>query len=86
MEEAGTIMKAIGYRYNNEDGDACIEYHVDNLPEEIYEQEIRPKLPYGGKLSIQKKIIEKPLIQFGQDECKCIFHQYSFHGKCWYGP
>ena len=45
MEEAGTIMKAIGYRYNNEDGDACIEYHVDNLPEEIYEQEICPNLP-----------------------------------------
>jgi len=67
-------MKGIGYRYNNDDGNACVEYHVDNLPENIYEQEIHPKLPYGGRLSIQKHENEKPLVQFQQDEC--IFHAF----------
>jgi len=52
MEEVGMIIKHIGYRYNNENGNACIEYHVDDFLEEIYEQEIHPNLPYGGKLGI----------------------------------
>ena len=66
MEEAGTIMKGIGYRYNNDDGEACVEYHVDNLPEEIYTQEIPPNLPYGGKLSFWKKILRSHSFSLGK--------------------
>ena len=59
-------MKAIGYRYNNEDGDTCIEYHVDNLPEEIYKQEIPPNLPYGGKLSIRENKLRSHSFSLGK--------------------
>ena len=83
MEQNKEIMRGTGYRQVNKNGDSCIEYHVDDLSQEMINK-IVPNLPCGGNLSVQKKQEEKPIIQFGHDEC--IFHQYIFTSHCWYGP
>jgi len=67
----------------NKNGDSCIEYHVDDLSQEMINK-IVPNLPCGGNLSVQKKQEEKPIIQFGHDECIFCQHIFTFH--CWYGP
>ena len=40
MENCGEVMTGIGYRYKNENGDKCVEYHVDDLLNELYKGEI----------------------------------------------
>ena len=50
MEQNKQVMRGIGYRYVNENGNSCIEYHGDDLSQEMI-NEIVSNSPFGGKLS-----------------------------------
>lgn len=72
----------------DEEQDDMVEFHIDALPEEVVDKLAAADNalfgPFGsGRLSVRRDRSKKPLICFGQDEC--IFKQFSFFTKIWYG-
>jgi transposase len=72
----------------DEEQDNMVEFHIDALPEEVVEELAAADNalvgPFGsGRLSVCRDRSKKPLICLGQDEC--IFKQFSFFTKVWYG-
>ena len=57
------------------------EFHVDDLHNS---HEKIANAPFGGYLSVRKKIEDRPIIMIGQDEC--IFKQFLIVGKQWCLP
>ena len=76
------IQKTDEYRYVDDSTKLTMyEFHVD-----VHEclKQYLTCCQFGGNLSIRKKKEEKPIINFGQDEC--IYKQYQFNNKQWYLP
>ena len=80
LEEDGIVPKGSGYKYDI-NGEAMVEYHVDSA--NVFQERMNGT-KYGGDLSVQRNIHDKPLIIFGHDEC--IFKQYLLTKKNWVGP
>jgi hypothetical protein len=78
---SGELDSTSGYAYTDSKGDQYVEMHVDDHP--IFQDECNG-LPYGGHLSVRKKVSDKPLMIVGQDEC--IFKQYTLVQKSWSDP
>jgi hypothetical protein len=66
LVEIGELDSTSGYTYTNNEGGQYVEMHI---------------LPYGGHLSVHKKVSDKPLMIVGQDEC--ISKQYTLVQKSW---
>ena len=80
LDEEEAVTKGSGYQYDT-DGGAMVEYHIDSA--DIFQKRMKGT-KYGGNLSVQRDINEKPLIIMGHDEC--IFKQYLLTKKNWTGP
>ena len=70
-EEA--VFSGDGYKYENENGETYVEFHVDDHPSF---SELEGLHQFGGNLSVCRPKNEKPLLIFGQDEC--LYKQYAF--------
>ena len=65
-----------------ENGIRFCEFHVDDA--NYFFKYGHKNLKFGGNLSVRKKMHEKPLMSWGQDEVN--FSQYARHSKQWIGP
>jgi hypothetical protein len=81
LVEKGELSSNCGYMYEDSSGNSMVELHVDDHP--IFQKESN-NLPYGGRLSVRKDPLEKPLMILGQDEC--IFKQFTLTTKSWTDP
>jgi hypothetical protein len=72
----------------DEEQEDMVEFHIDAMSKEVVEELAATDnalfCPFGsGHLSVHRDRSKKPLICLGQD--KCIFKQFSFFSKVWYG-
>ena len=74
-------FRSDGYKYE-ENGIIFLEFHVDDIPREIYIRMCH-ECPFGGNISIRMPSSSKQIIIFGQDEC--IFMQFTLRRKSWIG-
>ena len=83
LQEAGVIQQDTdAYLYQDESGKDMVEYHVDTNP--VFQDRMNAETRFGGRVSVRKDPLQKPLISVGQDEC--IFKQYLFSSKSWTAP
>lgn len=74
-------LEVDGYKYQDEQGNDMVEFHVDSS-EEFHA--MCKDVQFGGYLSVRKPPGERPIFFFGQDEC--IFKQYTFTPSAWTAP
>jgi hypothetical protein len=84
FEKKELLLPGKVYRYQNEDGLDMVELHVDEIPDSELVTRINQECCFGGNLSIQRDINERPIFSFGHD--KCIFCQFIFTRSAWTGP
>ena len=82
LKEQSVLVNGSGYQYMNNDGDEMAEFHVDALPNSIYNEKVCDA-QFGRCLGIWRDPSNNPIFSFGQDEC--IFKQYPFTGITWVG-
>jgi len=80
----GCLIPEKGYRYKSQERLEMVELHVDEIPDSELLTNINLRYPFGGYLSVQKSLEEKPLLSFSHNEC--IFQQFIFTLSAWSGP